>query len=471
MQSPFPTSMIPPALARRRAEEALQAERLAYVDYNAKASQVVAFEHRTNKRIEASNVSRRAESFRQKDTQKLKDRQKAMAELYAADMKEWKHQVQEKNTVTTEQQMHEIREKALRLRDAREKDRRQYIEECYERQWRASSEEARKAESRAIVARLEKEREKDGTEPSHYQALEMEAKRLEALELEHRKQELDEKEAIAQSQIREKNMLMKQTLDLQVAAKRQQENAICLCRQQEEAEEARRIESEKAIAFEAEKARRSQQEETRRKITEENAQKSKEKECVMGKEREQDLTLLAFALDKERREIAQEAAAKEQNIGMAREYMAFLQEQMKKDHADTSRIDAIREAKAEKIWLQRDAELAAKAEARRRMMAEVDSSRQIQMRQQIEQLERERQDLAKYVAESVEAARKQDAIEKEEQAKASAATASIADWNEKEAKDRRRRQEEEQRTRALLERKARQYDERKHGQRLRELLG
>ena len=93
------------------------------------------------------------------------------------------------------------------------------------------------------------------------------------------------------------------------------------------------------------------------------------------------------------------------------------------------------------------------------------------MRQQIEQLERERQDLAKYVAESVEAARKQDAIEKEEQAKASAATASIADWNEKEAKDRRRRQEEEQRTRALLERKARQYDERKHGQRLRELLG
>jgi len=191
----------------------------------------------------------------------------------------------------------------------------------------------------------------------------------------------------------------------------------------------------------------------------------------MGKEREQDLTLLAFALDKERREIAQEAATKEQNIGMAREYMAFLQEQMKKDHADTTRIDVIREAKAEQIWLQRDAELAAQAEARRRMMAEVDSSRQIQMKQQIEQLERERQDLATYVAESVEAARKQDAIEKEEQAKASAATASIADWNEKEAKDRRRRQEEEQRTRALLERKARQYDERKHGQRLRELLG
>ena len=464
-------SMIPPALARRRATEALQAERLAYVDHNAKASQVVAFEHRTNKRIESNNISRKAEGFRQKDTKKLKERQKAMADLYAAEMKEWKCQVQEKNTVTTEQRMEEIREKALRLRDAREKDRRQYIEQCYERQWRASSEEARKAESQAILARLLKEREKEETQPSHYQALEIEAKRLEALELEHRKAELDEKEAISQRRIREKNLLMKQTLDLQVAAKHKTEMDLALRRQQEEAEDIRRIESEKAMALEAEKVRRSQQEEARRKITEENAQKSKEKEIIMANKREQDLALLAFALDKERREIAQEAAAKEQNVGMAREYMAFLQEQMKKDRADTSRIDAIRSSKAEQIWLQRDAELAAQAEARRRMMAEIDSSRQIQMKQQIEQLEREREDLAKYVAECVEAARKQDVIEREKQAKATAATVSIADWNAVEAKDRRKRQEEEQRTRALLDRKAREYDERRHGQRLRELLG
>jgi hypothetical protein len=463
-------AMVPPALARRRATEALQAERLAYVDHNAKASQLVAFEHRTAKRIEANNVSRKAEGFRQRDSQQLKDRQKAMAELYAAEMREWERQVQEKNNVTMEERMEEIRAKALRLKDAREKERKQYIESCYERQWRASSEEARKAESQAILTRLLKEREKEETEPSHYQTLEIEAKRLEALELEQRKQQLDKKAADAERKIREKNLATKEALDLQVAAKRQQERDLALRLQKEDAEDAQRIENEKAAVLLAEKVRRSQQEETRKNISAENAQKSKERENATVNEREQDLTLLAFALDKERRDIALEAAAKEQNVGMAREYMAFLQEQMKKDQNDTSRIDAIRETKAEEIWLQRDAELAAQAEARRRMMTEVDTSRRIQMKKQIEQLERDRQELARYVAECVEAARRQDAVEREKQAEASAATVSIADWNAKVASEKRTRQEEEQRTQALLERRAREYDERKHGQRLSELL-
>ena len=88
--------MIPPALARRRAHEALQEERLAYVDHNAKASQVVSFEHRTAKRIAATNICRKAAIFRQKDLQKLQDRQKAMEELYKREMAEWEQQVKEK---------------------------------------------------------------------------------------------------------------------------------------------------------------------------------------------------------------------------------------------------------------------------------------------------------------------------------------------------------------------------------------
>ena len=89
--------MIPPALARRRAHEALREERLAYVDHNAKASQVVSFEHRTAKRIAATNICRKAAIFRQQDLQKLQDRQKAMEELYKREMAEWEQQVKEKN--------------------------------------------------------------------------------------------------------------------------------------------------------------------------------------------------------------------------------------------------------------------------------------------------------------------------------------------------------------------------------------
>lgn len=463
--------MIPPALARRRAHEALREERLAYVDHNAKASQVVSFEHRTAKRIAATNICRKAAIFRQQDLQKLQDRQKAMEELYKREMAEWEQQVKEKNSMTTEERMEEIRSKALRLREAREADRKNYIESCYERQWRASSEEARKAESRAFLTRLLKEREKEATKPSHYQGLEKEAKRLEALELEQRKKELDQHAADAELQNKERNAATKKALDLQVAAKSQRERDSALQRQQEGAEDIQRIENEKRMALEAEKVRRRQQEEARRDIIRENSAKSKEREQYLAKDREEDLRLLDYALQKEQRELAQEAAAKEENVGMSKEYMAFLEGQMKKVQTDTSRIDAIREAKAEQIWLQRDAVLAAQVEARRRMMAEVDDCRRIQIKQQILQIEQERKEVAKYVAECVEAARKQNAIDKQKGMEATASTVSIANMNAAVAGDRQKRREEDQAQQALLERKAREYEERKHGQRLRELLG
>ena len=463
--------MIPPALARRRAHEALQEERLAYVDHNAKASQVVSFEHRTAKRIAATNICRKAAIFRQKDLQKLQDRQKAMEELYKREMAEWEQQVKEKNSMTTEERMEEIRSKALRLREAREADGKNYIESCYERQWRASSEEARKAESRAFLTRLLKEREKEATKPSHYQGLEKEAKRLEALELEQRKKELDQHAADAELQNKERNAATKKALDLQVAAKSQRERDSALQRQQEGDEDIQRIENEKRMALEAEKVRRRQQEEARRDIIRENSAKSKEREQCLAKDREEDLMLLDYALQKEQRELAQEAAAKEENVGMSKEYMAFLEGQMKKVQTDTSRIDAIREAKAEQIWLQRDAVLAAQVEARRRMMAEVDDCRRIQIKQQILQIEQERKEVAKYVAECVEAARKQNAIDKQKGMEATASTVSIANMNAAVAGDRQKRREEDQAQQALLERKAREYEERKHGQRLRELLG
>jgi len=463
--------MIPPALARRRAHEALQEERLAYVDHNAKASQVVSFEHRTAKRIAATNICRKAAIFRQKDLQKLQDRQKAMEELYKREMAEWEQQVKEKNSMTTEERMEEIRSKALRLREAREADGKNYIESCYERQWRASSEEARKAESRAFLTRLLKEREKEATKPSHYQGLEKEAKRLEALELEQRKKELDQHAADAELQNKERNAATKKALDLQVAAKSQRERDSALQRQQEGDEDIQRIENEKRMALEAEKVRRRQQEEARRDIIRENSAKSKEREQCLAKDREEDLMLLDYALQKEQRELAQEAAAKEENVGMSKEYMAFLEGQMKKVQTDTSRIDVIREAKAEQIWLQRDAILAAQVEARRRMMAEVDDCRRIQIKQQILQIEQERKEVAKYVAECVEAARKQNAIDKQKGMEATASTVSIANMNAAVAGDRQKRREEDQAQQALLERKAREYEERKHGQRLRELLG
>lgn len=463
--------MIPPALARRRAHEALREERLAYVDHNAKASQVVSFEHRTAKRIAATNICRKAAIFRQQDLQKLQDRQKAMEELYKREMAEWEQQVKEKNSMTTEERMEEIRSKALRLREAREADRKNYIESCYERQWRASSEEARKAESQAFLTRLLKEREKEATKPSHYQGLEKEAKRLEALELEQRKKELDRHAADAELHNKERNAATKKALDLQVAAKSQRERDSALQRQQEGAEDIQRIENEKRMALEAEKVRRRQQEEARRDIIRENSAKSKEREQCLAKDREEDLRLLDYALQKEQRELAQEAAAKEENVGMSKEYMAFLEGQMKKVQTDTSRIDAIREAKAEQIWLQRDAVLAAQVEARRRMMAEVDDCRRIQIKQQILQIEQERKEVAKYVAECVEAARKQNAIDKQKGMEATASTVSIANMNAAVAGDRQKRREEDQAQQALLERKAREYEERKHGQRLRELLG
>jgi hypothetical protein len=49
-------------------------------------------------------------------------------------------------------------ERAYALRDAREEERRKYVQECYDRQWRDACDDARLLDSKALVNYMSKER-------------------------------------------------------------------------------------------------------------------------------------------------------------------------------------------------------------------------------------------------------------------------------------------------------------------------
>lgn len=87
----------------------------------------------------------------------LSSRRKRLASLYNEEMDSWRFEVLGK-VETQEDRKARIMERAYALRDARERDRQEYVKKRYDDQWRDSCDDARTLDSKAMVKFIHKER-------------------------------------------------------------------------------------------------------------------------------------------------------------------------------------------------------------------------------------------------------------------------------------------------------------------------
>lgn len=87
----------------------------------------------------------------------LSGRRKKLANLYNDEMDAWRFEVLGK-VETQEDRKARIMDRAYALRDARERDRQEYVKKRYDDQWRDSCDDARTLDSKAMVKYIHQER-------------------------------------------------------------------------------------------------------------------------------------------------------------------------------------------------------------------------------------------------------------------------------------------------------------------------
>ena len=89
----------------------------------------------------------------------LQQRKNELQSLYGGEMSHWKETLKSSLEVTPEERMERIRTRAYDLNAKREAERKEFVEECYERQWRDACDDLRAFDSKATLDRIVKDRE------------------------------------------------------------------------------------------------------------------------------------------------------------------------------------------------------------------------------------------------------------------------------------------------------------------------
>jgi len=154
--SPYTTHSL---LAQRRADQTRIEGSQLYVEHIQRADQVSKWEHDTDKSIICNNLYAKAASNIKRDEEDLERRRKALRMLYESEMNVWKQKIREKQHVSMEERMEQIRVRAYKLRDEREAARVKFVEQCYHRQWQDSCDEARTMQRKDAQTRYLREQE------------------------------------------------------------------------------------------------------------------------------------------------------------------------------------------------------------------------------------------------------------------------------------------------------------------------
>ena len=187
-------------------------------------------------------------------------------------------------------------------------------------------------------------------------------------------------------------------------------------------------------------------------------------------DRQHDAILLDYALRKEREQIEAEEFKKNADRQAALQYRKYLEEQMIKEAEDTAFVDEIRRREEEKVWKARDDALKARDDARAHLMHLVDEGRQEQIKYKHEQTTKEKMEDTKFVKkfmdDAADAVRmERDAVERRRR---------LAEDNNVQLMkqiDLRRQKEELEKQEQYLADKQMKYRERLHQQKLAEQAG
>lgn len=363
---------------RRRQEDRARAMQASLNDAKVQMAKAN-FEISTTRKLEQRTRHERFNNLRHQQQMDLLGRKQQLADLYNYEREAWKDEVLSK-VETVEDRKNRIMERAYKLRDARESSRMEFVQKCYDQQWREACDEARTLDSKAMlkwtnderVAKMEENvRLKREAMDNDGDWLAENAKYNTKLAAAEKAKEDYRAQAAADLQ----EGLRKQMHD---NFNRKKEN---LDRTQAEAD-AEINSCKDAIRAEADLQRKLKEDayENGRRVQEFNAKYSGVRAAEEAEEKRQDAQLLSYALRKEREAIAAEQAKKEGQKQAALQYQQYLKELMIKEAEDNSEIDAVRLAEENKIWKARDKVLQDREDARAYLMNMVDSGRQEQIR-------------------------------------------------------------------------------------------
>jgi len=366
-------------IERRRAQEDAYRSIEATLAAEQRALQVAHWEHTTAARSELQARQDRAKQLEQERAKDLLRRKQALSALLNEERVRWRAEVMER-VETLDDRKARIRERALALRDAREKERQRQVQERLDQQWRDACDDARLLDSQALARFMSQERHaqiqdkmRRNEELSRNENAFM-AEWNRQLEVMHQ-QDLAKKARQHQADVDTAAALKEQ-----MAWRARQRDDEYHATMRDAAQEL--AECREAMRQDAEKQKKRHDDEVARgrEIQEYNKQFkiiSAEEARVQA---EQDAILLNYALQKEREQLAAEKAKRESGRQAALMYKKYLEEQMVKEAEDNSWIDEVRKREEERVWKARDDALQAREDARAYLMKVVDEGRQEQLR-------------------------------------------------------------------------------------------
>jgi hypothetical protein len=433
---------------------------------NDRALQIANFEINTANKIDRRTRMGTLHALRKHREASLLERRKKLAELYNMEMDSWREEALSR-VETQEDRKARIMERAHALKDSRERAQQDYVKKAYDRQWRLACDDARLLDSEALEKFMsderlrqieEKRRNKIALSDSENDFLDEWKRQLDLIEERDRQKLQAQKDAdlATQAGLREQisyNQQMKQ--DHWQRTREEDESELGKLREDIAADE-RLLRQRANDAKMRGKA-----------IRDDNALHkyvlAEEKE----KERKENAILLDYALRMEKRAMDQEKAKLDGQKEAALKYRAYLQEQMIKEAEDNSFMEEVCKKEEERVWKARDDLLAAREEARRRLMVEVDKGRQEQIARKLAEEERDREEGKVFADKFIRDAK--DGIEMERQEALHRKQLSIEnDERLKEQISIRRRKDEAEKQENFLADKHMQYIERLHRQKLAE---
>ena len=379
---------------KKAMESAAREMRLA-LEADEKVKRIAQFEISTTKKIETRVASDRFDQLKGQRNAGVLERRRALAELYNSEMFNWKQEVELK-VESVEERKQRIMVKAYKLRDDRESARKEYIQKCFDRQWRDSVDDARTYDSRAMAQWVGDERarmiEQNKANRAQAQAEEDEWIRQWKQQLANAGGKEDAKAAAHFAM----ELATQEGQFDQMRKNYAYKTQLSMTQQAEDEAEIAKIKA--GIAEDQAKDRKRVEDAIQRGVETQLYNKKYDGKAseALRVEREQDAILLAYALKKENEAKAAEQAKKDAAKAAGQAYRKYLEEQMIKEAEDTGEIDAMREKEALKVWKARDDALQAREDARDYLMQMVKEGRQEQIRAKAERLKKERDDEYEY---------------------------------------------------------------------------
>jgi hypothetical protein len=360
------------------------------VEYE-KVDQRAKWENKTSAKIEIKRKGSRVDELQRDHAATLLARKRQLAGILNQEMDQWQKEFSELGESPQDRKM-ALQSRALALRDAREAERRAFVDEMYKLQWQSSCDDGRLLDSKATIKQVMSDRER---QVEHKGETASKVKAEEDMLMAEWKQRIDEletkeneKEAYRAAMEKE----IKGMLDEQVEAHHGRKDALRARQAMDAAEEMRewRAAKDKEEAEDEEKAIIARQRGVETRVFNQSRLHLRAEAAETIKAR--DLVLLNFALDKEREKEAQEAAKRREEKDTTKRYQDYLEMQMVKEAEDNAEVDAVRKEAEDRIFAKREQEQQDRLDARNELWRKTDVGRQDQIRMQYERAIKEAED-------------------------------------------------------------------------------